>query len=79
MGLRDPDAGTGERTGPLEAVFMLADTAWNGVNHMDVVWDKTIGDALKQFKKRLSNYAKKVRLQITPDDDWIAVTVDYHS
>jgi hypothetical protein len=75
----DRDAGTGERTGPLEAVFMLADTAWNGVNHMDIAWNKTIGDALRQFKEKLSCYAEEYRLRMTPGDDWIAVTVDYHS
>lgn len=68
-----------ERTGPLEAVFMLTDSEWNGVNHMDVKWDGTVADALAQWSDKLTRMADGYREQMQPQDDWIVVTVDYHS
>ncbi len=70
---------TQERTGPPEAVFMLTDTEWNGVNHMDIKWDGTIQDALAQWTDKLTRMADGYREQMQPQDDWIVVTVDYHS
>jgi hypothetical protein len=66
--LLDKDA---KPTGHLEAKFMLTKTAWNIVNHMPVRWDGTIGGAIEQFVE----YSAAA----TPNDDWICVTVDYHS
>ena len=68
-----------ERTGSLEAIFMLSDSVWNGVNHMDVTWDGTIGDALRQWNERLNCFAEGYKNQMQPKDDWLCVTVDYHS
>jgi hypothetical protein len=73
------DHETKERTGPHEAVFMLTDSQWNGVNHMDVKWDGTVLDALNQWNAKLENYAEDYRKQLQPTDDWLCVTVDYHS
>lgn len=70
---------TKERTGPLEAIFMLTDSQWNGVNHMDVKWDGTVQDALDQFNANLERYAEGYRKKMQPTDDWLCVTVDYHS
>lgn len=70
---------TKEHTGPLEAVFMMCDEMWNGVNWMDVEWEKTIADALRKFEKRLAHYRDEYRELITPTDEWITVTVDYHT
>ena len=62
-----------------EAHFMLKDTSWNGVNHMDVSWDKTISGAVEKFKEKLTHYKEEYRERVTPKGDWICVTVDYHS
>lgn len=62
-----------------EAVFMVAESVWNGVNHMDVKWDGTLADALRLHQKRLSHYRDEYRNKVTPQDDWLVVTVDYHS
>ncbi len=70
---------TSEHTGPLEAVFMLCDSQWNGVNHMDVKWDRKLTSALEQHKAKLENYRSSYAALITPVDDWLAITVDYHS
>jgi len=69
----------GERKRPLECVFMLADDIWNGTNHMPIKWDGTIGDALNQWRERLEGMADGYREQMTPTDDWLTVTVDYHT
>lgn len=68
-----------ERTGPLEATFMLCRTQWNGVNHMKVDWDGRVSTAIEKRKKHLESYGEEYRQQMTPQDDWLAVTVDYHS
>lgn len=65
--------------GPLEATFMLVRSDWNGVNHMPVAWDGTIESARRAFVDKLRNYKDEYREQITPRDDWLAVTIDYHS
>lgn len=64
--------------GPLRAVFMLTDSQWNGVNHMDVRWDGTIQDAFGQCSKLLDQYTDSYREKVEPNDDWLCVTVDYH-
>ncbi len=70
---------TSSRTGPLEAVFMLALEVFNGVNFMEVRWDGTIGDAIEKFEKLLTHMSESYREVMTPTDDSITVTVDYHS
>jgi hypothetical protein len=68
----------GETPGP-EATFMLVDEEWNGTNHMKVAWDGTLGGALDAFKKHIEHYRPEYAETITPKDDWLVVTVDYHS
>lgn len=67
------------RTGPLKAEFMLRDLSWNGVNHMPVDWDGTVGSAVEAFKKQLEHYREDYRQVSEPRDEWLTVTVDYHS
>lgn len=66
-------------TGPLEATFMLCNAQWNGVNHMPVTWDGTVGGALKDWQDKLENCNDAYRALVTPTDEWITVTVDYHT
>ena len=63
----------------LEAKFMLAGDVWNGVNHMPVKWDGTIGDALRQWNENLARYSEEAKKKYCAKDDWLCVTVDYHS
>jgi hypothetical protein len=73
-------AGTdGKWIGGPEAKFMLAESQWNGVNHMPIRWDGTIGDTLEQFQKGIENYSDEYREAMTPKGEWLCVTVDYHS
>lgn len=63
----------------LEAVFMVSQSAWNGCNHEDTTWDGTVSSAVRMFREKLDNYSAEYRKRVTPHDDWIVVTVDYHS
>lgn len=68
-----------DRTGPLEAVFMLQHCLWNGVTHVDSKWDGTMKNALEIWNEHSDRYAEKFLAAINLRDDSIAVTVDYHS
>lgn len=70
---------TKEHTGPLEATFMLTDTAWNGCNHMKVDWDGRFASALEKYSESIKHYRDEYAARITPKPDWLVVTVDYHS
>lgn len=66
-------------TGPLEAKFMLAEDAWNGCNHMKVDWDGKFKSAIDKCRENFKNYNPDYVERVMPKDDWLAVTVDYHS
>ena len=70
---------TSERDGPLEAVFMLQDSFWNGVCHIESTWDGSLKQGLAMWRGKLESYRDSYRAQMNPDPDWICVTVDYHS
>ena len=63
----------------LEAVFMCRDSIWNGVMHQDTRWDKTLSGALRDNTEKMKHYQPEYAARRTPDDDWLVVTVDYHS
>lgn len=73
------DSETKQYTGPLEAEFMLVEDAWNGCNHMKVDWDGKVKTALAKYCERMKNYKQEFVAMATPKDDWLVVTVDYHS
>lgn len=72
-------AGLDYKDEKLEAKFMLSEDIWNGVNHIPSKWNGKVKTALNMFKRKLKNYAKDYRKKVTPKDDWLVVTVDYHS
>lgn len=70
---------TNEHTGPLEASFMLVESAWNGCNHMPVQWDGKLTTALAKYRESFRTHRDEYAAKIDPKDDWLVVTVDYHS
>ena len=68
-----------EEEGRLEAVFMLRGIVWNGLNYEDTAWDRTFrgGMALREAASAYSSEAYRERH--TPQEDWLVVTIDYHS
>ncbi len=65
--------------GTLEAKSMISDSMYNGVDWVDTAWDKTLPAALALHRKRFEHAKPDYREKVTPGDDWLAVTVDYHS
>lgn len=62
-----------------EAVFMISEDFWNGVNHVKTTWKETVEDAVEMFAAKSINYSEEFVKRTTPQDDWLVVTVDYHS
>lgn len=46
---------------------------------MPIDWDGTIFSALAMYAKSLENMTEAFRVSSMPKDDWLTVTVDYHS
>lgn len=65
--------------GSIAAYFMLSEDIWNGTNHEKTEWDGTLGRARELISKYCERYTDEYRKTHTPTDDWLAVTVDYHS
>ncbi len=66
-------AGTG-----MEAVFMAAKDNWNGVSFDESKWDGSLADAIAKHKARAAHYTPAYAEKVTPTDEWIAVSIDYH-
>jgi len=62
-----------------EAEYMISDSFWNGVNHIDTTWDGTIKHGLEMANKKFQQYVEEARDKYIPRDDWLVITVDYHS
>lgn len=75
----DYDSDTKDFTGPIEAKFMLTDSAYNGCNYMDVDWDGTFASAHAKYLKTLENSRSEYAAKFRPQPDWLVVTVDYHT
>ena len=63
----------------VKAEYMLARSIWNGTTHQDTKWNGKLTSAIEEYNKRVESYADWFREINTVTDDWIAVTVDYHS
>lgn len=63
----------------LQAVYMIQDQIWNGVTHVDTTWDSTVSMGLSMAAEKMAHYKEDYRRARTPNDDWLVVTVDYHS
>jgi hypothetical protein len=74
-----PGRGCSESDSKIEAVYMICEDQWNGVNHMNIDWDHKVKSALETFLSGLTNYRNRYKEKVTPRPDWICVTVDYHN
>lgn len=70
-----------ERSPPkFQASYMLSREFWNGVNWQDSSWDGKFGTAKAMFQKHADLRYKEERKSVfVPADDWLVVTVDYHT
>lgn len=62
----------------LEATYFIQNQMWNGVSWIDTKWDGTFGDAHKMFLEQIEDYNAEYKEKVTPQNDWLVVTVDYH-
>lgn len=74
-----PSYSDGSRTGPPEAVYMTSEDSWNGVSHVKSDWDGNVSTVLSEWADKLGSYADGYREVVTPQADWLVVTVDYHT
>lgn len=70
---------TKEYNGELEAVFMLSADFYNGVNFVSSDWKGNVLQGLKMAKKKNKNCSELYRKATTPKEDWLSITVDYHT
>lgn len=63
----------------LEAVSMFSQEIWNGVTHEKTNWDGTVASAITMHLDKHQVYKAEYLQKITPQPDWLVVTVDYHS
>lgn len=63
----------------LEAKYMIQDSIWNGVTHVDTQWDKNVATAVTEHAEKLKRCRDEYREKNTPKPDWLVVTIDYHS
>jgi len=61
-----------------EAKFMIHESSWNGVTHIDYQWDGLVDSAIKMYTDKMRHYNEEYKAAATPTDDWLCVTVDYH-
>jgi hypothetical protein len=63
----------------IEAKFMIQESIWNGVTHCKTAWDGTLAAAIGMALDRIKDYKPEYAARLTPQADWLVVTVDYHS
>ncbi|PHS61029.1 MAG: hypothetical protein COB09_18960 [Thalassobium sp.] len=63
----------------IAAHYMVENSVYNGVNYLDTKWDGTIKGALEMSAEKNKRYTEEAKEKYTPKDDWLVVTVDYHS
>ncbi len=63
----------------LTARYMLHAGLWNGITWQKTTWDKTLSSAVAESIRDLKGARPEYALPRTPTDDWLVVTVDYHS
>ena len=65
--------------GEADPVTLLHEGIWNGCTHQKTDWSGNVKDALALHAKQLNIYGEEYRKKVTVRDDWLCVTVDYHS
>jgi len=59
--------------------YMLEHEYWNGYTFQETSWDGSLKDGLEKLQERAKMWTDDWREQHMPKDDWLVVTVDYHS
>lgn len=65
--------------GSLEAKYMVQQEMWNSVCFVETTFDGYVSSAVLEHVRKLGNYKSDYAAKYTPQDDWLVVTVDYHT
>lgn len=63
----------------LKAEHMVQESLWNGVSFVKAAWNGNVMAAIEEYRAQLTNYKPEYAEKHNPQDDWLVVTVDYHS
>lgn len=63
----------------LDCKHLLCASYWNGCNHQPTKWNGNVLDGVKEYIASMNNYKDEYKDKCTPKDDWVCVTIDYHS
>ena len=61
-----------------ELQFMIEKEFWNGVTFIETKWDGYITTALDLMKHNFRNYTPEFQQTLTPQPNWLVITIDYH-
>ena len=62
-----------------EAVYLVHKMTWNGVSWINSFWDGKVRTALDAWISEVKTYSDDYKKAMTPTDDWLVITIDYHS
>ena len=60
-------------------VYRLEKKIYNGTIFQETDWSGSLREGLGKFEEYASVFTPEYRAEVTPQDDWLVVTVDYHS
>lgn len=65
--------------GELTAGYMTQTETWNGVNFVKASWGGEVRLAVEAYENSQAWRGPEYAAKVLPTDDWLVVTVDYHS
>ena len=65
--------------GDTVANFMISQKIWNGVGLVPAAWDGKLSSAIEMWKKEAEGWRDEWHKRLIPSEDWLVVSVDYHS
>ena len=65
--------------GKIKAQYMVSSSIWNGVNYENTAWSGNVLDAVSKHEEEIKSYTEEYKEKLTPKDDWVCVTIDYHN
>ena len=63
----------------LRAAYMTQESFWNGVSWVKAAWNGNVLAAIDEYMENPNHLESEELTKRTPQADWLAVTVDYHS
>jgi len=61
-----------------DPVYMISRQIWNGCNYVETGWNGSISESRELCVAEIKKFSPQWAEKITPNNDWVSVTVDYH-